>query len=122
MAIWLLNNGMKGIFAFDVAVVQTDRGLRFPAIECNPRFNGASYPTIIAQKMGIDEWSAITLSTHYRDLDSIHFEDLEYDHTSGEGIIIVNWGTVLEGKLMVLLAGDKDRQEALAVELEARLC
>jgi hypothetical protein len=122
MAIWLLNNGMKGIFAFDVAVVQTDRGLRFPAIECNPRFNGASYPTIIAQKMGIDEWSAITLSTHYRDLDNIHCEDLEYDHTSGEGIIIVNWGTVLEGKLMVLLAGDKDRQEALAVELEARLC
>ena len=52
MAEWLVARGMKGIFAFDVAIVQTDSGLRFPALECNPRFNGASYPTLIAQKLG----------------------------------------------------------------------
>ncbi len=45
MADWLKDRGIKGIFAFDVAIVQTDNGLRFPVIECNPRYNGASYPT-----------------------------------------------------------------------------
>ena len=35
-----------------MAVVTTDDSLRFPAIECNPRFNGASYPTLIAGKLG----------------------------------------------------------------------
>ena len=51
--------GMKGIFAIDVAVVQAQRGLRFPAIECNPGCNGATYPSMIAQKLDIPEWSAV---------------------------------------------------------------
>jgi hypothetical protein len=37
-------------------------------------------------------------------------------------VIIVNWGTVIEGKLVILMAGSRDFQQALAVELEARLC
>ena len=121
MAHWLKDHGMKGIFAFDVAVMQTDRGLRFPAIECNPRFNGASYPTVIAQKMGISEWSAITLSTEHRNLADIELSEIEFDSKSGEGAIIVNWGTILEGKLVILLAGSEAYQQALAVELAARL-
>ncbi len=71
MAHWLKDHGMKGIFAFDVAVVQTDRGLRFTAIECNPRFNGATYPTMIAQKLDIPEWSAISLHTRHNKLSDI---------------------------------------------------
>lgn len=122
MAHWLKDHGIKGIFAFDVAVVQTPEGLRFPAIECNPRFNGASYPTLIAQKLGISEWSAITFSTKYRSLADIDLTDIEYDYKTGEGAVIVNWGPVLEGKLMILLAGTRPYQEALEVELEARLC
>lgn len=121
MAVWLKEHGMKGIFAFDVAVVQTDRGLRFPAIECNPRFNGASYPTLIAKKLGIPEWSAVTLSTRHRTLAAIDLSEIEYDSNSGEGLVIVNWGTLPAGKLMVLMAGSSAYQEALSVELEARL-
>lgn len=121
MAIWLREHGMKGIFAFDVAVVQTKNGLRFPAIECNPRFNGASYPSIIAQKLGIPEWSAITFKTQYRSLKDIDLKDIEYDHKTGEGAVVVNWGTVLEGKLVILMAGSRPYQEALEVELLARL-
>ncbi|NNF95862.1 MAG: ATP-grasp domain-containing protein [Halobacteria archaeon] len=121
MAYWLKDHGMKGIFAFDVAVVQTERGLRFPAIECNPRFNGASYPTMIAEKLHILAWSAITLSTEDRTLADIDLSDIEFDRMSGEGVIIVNWGTVLEGKLVVLLAGSQTLQQTLAVELAARL-
>ena len=121
MAIWLKNHGIKGIFAFDVAVVQTNRGLRFPAIECNPRYNGASYPTLIAQKLNIPEWSAKTFTTRYRSLSEIDLSDIEFDQSSGEGAIIVNWGTILTGKLTILLAGSRDYQDALEIELIARL-
>ncbi len=121
MADWLVEHGIKGIFAFDVAIAQTTSGLRFPAIECNPRFNGASYPTLIANKLNITEWSALTFSTKYRSLDKIDLSDIEYNQSAGEGAILVNWGTVLEGKLVILLAGSRDYQEALAVELAARL-
>lgn len=121
MAYWLKDNGIKGIFAFDLAVVQTDRGLRFPAIECNPRFNGASYPTMIAQKLDIPEWRSITVATRHGSLDAIDLKGLEFDMRSGEGAIIVNWGTVLSGKLGVLLAGSPAFQKALEVELTSRL-
>ena len=121
MAQWLKDHGMKGIFAFDVAVVQTKKGLRFPAIECNPRFNGASYPTMIAHKLDIPEWSALTFSTKHRKLADIDLSEIEFDKKTGEGAIIVNWGTILEGKIVFLLAGSPAFQEALAVELAARL-
>ena len=121
MAEWLKDQGMKGVFAFDVAVVQTERGLRFPAIECNPRLNGASYPTVIAQKLDIPEWNAVTLSTRHRTLSDIDLSDIEYDSRTGEGAIIVNWGTISHGKLMILMAGSQPYQEALAVELAVRL-
>ncbi len=121
MAHWLKDHGMKGIFAFDVAIVQTDRGLRFPAIECNPRFNGASYPTMIAQKLDIPEWSAITVHTRHHNLANLDLSGLEFDMKMGEGVIIVNWGTVLVGKLVILLAGSKTKQQKLEAELAARL-
>jgi hypothetical protein len=121
MAHWLQERGVKGIFAFDVAVVQTDRGLRFKAIECNPRFNGATYPTIIAHKLDIPEWSAVTLATRHRRLSDVDLRGIEFDMHTGEGAVIVNWGTVSVGKLVILMAGSQSYQEALAVELAARL-
>ena len=122
MAYWLVERGMKGIFAFDIAVTQTAHGLRFPAIECNPRFNGASYPTLIAQKLNIPEWSAMTYDTSHRSFGDIDLDGIEYNSSTGEGAIIVNWGTVLVGKLSILLAGSSHYQQALAIELESRLC
>ena len=121
MAYWLKDRGMKGIFAFDVAVVNSENGVRFPAIECNPRFNGASYPTLIAQKLGISEWSAVNFTTKHRHLSEIDLTDIEYDSKTGEGAVIVNWGTVLEGKIVIMMAGSPDYQEALNIELISRL-
>ena len=121
MALWLKERGIKGIFAFDVAVVKTPDGIRYPAIECNPRFNGASYPTVIAQKLDIAEWTARTFETKYRKLSDIDLSDIEFDRKTGEGLVIVNWGTLLEGKLVLLLAGSPEYQDALLHELEYRL-
>ena len=121
MAHWLKDHGIKGIFAFDIAVVQTDQGLKFPAIECNPRYNWATYPTLIARKLNIPEWRAVSLPTRYKKLSAIDLEDIEFDAATGEGAIIVNWGTVSTGRITILMAGSQPYQEALAVELEARL-
>jgi len=121
MAHWLKDHGIKGIFAFDVAVVQTSRGLRFPAVECNPRFNGASYPTTIAQKLDIPEWNAISFHTRHTRLSDIDLSGIEFDIKTGEGVIIVNWGTVLVGKIIVLIAGSIPCQERLEAELASRL-
>ncbi|HAJ92100.1 MAG TPA: ATP-grasp domain-containing protein [Gammaproteobacteria bacterium] len=121
MALWLKERGMKGIFAFDLAVVETPEGVRYTAVECNPRFNGASYPTVIAQKLDIPEWSAMTFKTGYRKLSDLDISDLEFDMKTGEGLVIVNWGTILLGKLVLLLAGSPDYQEVLANELRYRL-
>ena len=121
MALWLKERGIKGIFAFDLAVVKTPAGLRFPAIECNPRFNGASYPTVIAQKLDIPEWRAMTFTTRCRKLADLDIRDLEFSMKTGEGVVIVNWGTLLKGKLVLLLAGSPEYQEALGSELLNRL-
>ena len=91
------------------------------AIECNPRFNGASYPTAVAHKLGIGHWLARTFQTKHRDLAAIDLTGIEYDPATGEGVVLVNWGPILVGKLLVLLAGEPATQQQLARTLEARL-
>jgi len=121
MAGWLVEQGMRGVFAFDVAVIDTDAGTEQLAIECNPRWNGASYPTMIARKLGIEHWLARTFPTQHRMLADIDLSGIEYNPNSGEGVILVNWGPVLVGKLLVLIAGEPDRQLAIAQSLSQRL-
>jgi hypothetical protein len=121
MAQQLYEEGMRGIFAFDVAVVDKPEGPEYLAIECNPRFNGASYPTAIARKLGIEQWLARTFQTDCRSLAYVDLTGLEYDASRGEGVILVNWGPILVGKLLMLLAGPPATQERLALELQTRL-
>ncbi|HEY9769309.1 MAG TPA: ATP-grasp domain-containing protein [Coleofasciculaceae cyanobacterium] len=121
LAQWMTNKGMKGIFAFDVATVETKTGMDYFAIECNPRFNGASYPTGIAQKLDINRWCSDNFSTKYHSLAEIKLGDLEYTPSTGTGVIIVNWGSVLVGKLGVLLAGSIEQQEELRQLLKQKL-
>jgi hypothetical protein len=90
MALWLKERGMKGIFAFDIAVIETCNGVRLSAIECNPRFNGASYPTVIAQTLDIPEWSAMTFQTRHGRFSDLDIRYLEFDMRTGEGLVIVN--------------------------------
>jgi hypothetical protein len=121
MAQWLVEQGIRGLFAFDVAVLDDRAGTRHLAIECNPRWNGASYPTMIARKLGIDYWLARTFPTRHRLLADIDLSGIEFDAATGTGVILVNWGPVLVGKLLVLLAGDPDQQQNLERALGQRL-
>ena len=122
MAEWMVDQGMKDIFAFDVAVAEREgEPPAYLAIECNPRFNGASYPTGIAHKLNIAYWTSETFMTSARSLQNLDFTDIEYDSETGQGIVIVNWGSILVGKLVILLAGTKAQQEQLRAVLQQRL-
>ncbi|KPJ90388.1 MAG: ATP-grasp domain-containing protein [Gammaproteobacteria bacterium SG8_11] len=121
MAQWLFGHGMKGIFAFDVAVVQDKQGTRYMPIECNPRFNGASYPTLIAEKLAANSWLARSFSTDKRHLSDIDLTGIEYNPKMGNGVVIVNWGPIQVGKLLCMLVGTPEIQKRLARELQTRL-
>jgi hypothetical protein len=120
MAEWMAKHGMKEVFAFDVAVVEaTDT--RYLAIECNPRFNGASYPTGIANKLKITSWTSETFASELSSINEIDLTGIEFNSESGTGAIIVNWGTILFGKVAVLLAGSVEKQNELRAVLQQRL-
>ena len=121
IADWMFEHGMKDLFAFDIAVVENTSGPRYLAIECNPRFNGASYPTGIAHKLGIKSWVSQNFDTHCRSLKELNLGGLEFDSTRGEGVILVNWGSVLVGRIGVLLAGPVELQNELRAALNQRL-
>ncbi|NMG10511.1 hypothetical protein [Brasilonema sp. UFV-L1] len=122
IAEWIVQRGMKEIFAFDVAVVKDGtHKTRYLAIECNPRFNGASYPTGIAKKLNISCWSCESFKTQYCSLENLDFRDIEFNSQSNTGIVIVNWGTILVGKIGILLAGTAQEQNELRAILKQRL-
>ena len=122
MAEWMHQHGMKGIFAFDVAVVEPKTNPTYLAIECNPRFNGASYPTGVAQKLKIPNWTCENFATKYRSLEQIDFTKyLEFDSSKKTGVILVNWGTILIGKIGILLAGTVEQQDELRAILKQKL-
>lgn len=121
MAYWLKNRGMKGVFSFDVALLQHGQNTGHVALGCHPGFNQASYPGLIAQKLGINEWCIMEFSTRHHSLGELDIADIEYEKVTDEGVIIVNWGAINEGRLTLMLAGSPAYQEALQIELIARL-
>ena len=121
LADWLAEKGIKGVFAFDLAVTGSRQNPEYFTLECNPRFNGSTYPVVIARKLGIRAWSCENFSTGHRRLHELDFSGIEYDSTTGEGIILVNWGTVLAGYLGILLAGTDEQQGRVRHELLKRL-
>lgn len=121
MAQWMAVKGMKDVFAFDVAVDERGAEPRYLAIECNPRFNGASYPTGVAHKLGITQWSCETFRTKYHSLDQIDLNGIEYNPTTQTGVILINWGPIQIGKLVILIAGTREKQNHLREQLQVRL-
>jgi len=121
MAQWLYDQGMRGLFAFDVAVAKDGDETQHLAIECNPRFNGASYPTLIAHKLGVDQWLARVFKSRHRDLSALDLREIEFDPATGQGVVLVNWGPILVGKILVLIAGDERVQQQLVEAIEQRL-
>ena len=121
IANWMAARGMQEIFAFDLAVVEAPKQTLYYAIECNPRFNGASYPTLIAYKLKLAEWTNESFKTAHHSLAEIDLAGLEYDSRTEAGAILVNWGALQVGKLGVLIAGSVEQQQAIRSRLQQRL-
>lgn len=121
IAEWMAQRGMKDVFAFDVAVVEEAGKTRYLAIECNPRFNGASYPTGIAKKLKLKSWSHETFTTQYRSLEQIDLSDIEFNPRTDTGVALVNWGSILVGRVGILLAGSVEQQNELRAIVKQRL-
>ena len=121
MAQWLAAAGLRGVFDFDVSVVVDGNHFRFMPIGCNPRFNAATYPTLIAARLGPERWLAMHLASRKRHLADVDLAGIEYNGLTRAGVVIVDWGSVRFGKLGVLLAGPEELQQQLRAELERRL-
>jgi len=118
---YLYERGMEGVFAFDVAVIDKGSSMDYRLIECNPRFNGASYPTWIAKKLGIERWTAEAFSTNIRSLENLDLSGIEFDSEMESGVVLVNWGPILVGKLSVMFVGNAEQQKNLREEFIKRM-
>lgn len=114
----LVVDGLVDIFAFDVAAVENKDSVSFQVLECNPRWNGASYPTMIAQKLDIqNSWSSRYLKPTMPSLADIRLNGLAFNKKRGSGVIFVNWGCVASGKLGVMVVGNDYEQNLAYKEL-----
>ncbi len=95
--------GMKSYFAFDVAA---GSGQQAVLIECNPRWNACTYYWKVAQRFGISNWECRNLSVPFDSLNRVNLEAIEFDPLRKKGVVVVSWGTILDRKIGVLLAGE----------------
>jgi len=121
LADYLFSKGMQGNFAFNVAVVDREHRIEYLLIDCVPSFSGASYHAGIAKKLGVDNWRAEAFTTNIRSLANLNLSDIEYEPKTRSGVILVNWGPVLLGKLCVLFVGSPEQQNLLREKFIERL-
>ncbi len=115
----LAADGLREHFAFDVAFVEDGR--QWLVLECNPRFNGSSYPVVAARRLAVREWVCDSFETDRRSLVDLDLDGLEYDATTGTGVVMISWGTICTGKLSAMLIGPPADQERLRATLLERL-
>jgi hypothetical protein len=107
-------DGIRGKLGIDVAVTPDGR---YFVLECNPRWNGALYPMVIAQRLGAAEWSTTHLPVRAEHLQDIALGDLEYNPRLKKGVVLVNWGGITFHWLELLIIGSKETQQTLRAQL-----
>ncbi len=123
--------GAEGLIAFDVAALRPPKNgsayQPYLLIECNPRPNGSSYPTTVAEKLGVREaeWSAMNIAVDKElplaeTIRRLKAAKLEFNTRTKTGAVVVNWGTSKDGKLGILFVGPQ-RLQAHQVELAKHL-
>ncbi len=113
--------GAEGLVAFDVAAIRPPEDGSaynpFELIECNPRPNGSSYPTSVAEKLGVreGEWAAMNIPVAKNmplaeTVRRLQQAGIEFDPESKTGAAVINWGTTKDGKLGILFVGTEELQ------------
>lgn len=121
MAKWLAAIGLRGAFEFKVAIVKDGDRVRSLPISCSPWYSDGAYAALIAQRIGLEQWCAIEIGSRRRGLGEIDLAGIEYSDFLGVGIVVVDWGILLAGRIGVILAGPEEMQHQLKAELERRL-
>ncbi len=114
----LADQGLEDVFAFDVAVAPTG----FSIIECNARWNGATYPTKVANKLGIEQWTACTLDTNLDHPKELDLGEIIYNKKQRFGALVISFAfKSASHKVSLLLAGSPEEQDELRTEVAERL-
>lgn len=117
---YAVDQGLKGVFGFDVAASRTGPAGSLFALECNPRFNASTYPAVTARRLGIANWRSEIIKTRHRRLKDLNLADLEFNRASGCGIVVVGWGTIDYGRIMIQALGSPQQQAEFLAEVKRR--
>lgn len=125
LANMLALNGLKWIFAFDLAICLEDGRYTYYLIECNGRPNGSTFATAVAAKLpGYDyrrPWTAKTVPISRR-LDQIDLGPLLYREDRQYGIVPHIASIAKNGKLGVCFIGTPAQQQRLENQLMPLVC
>ncbi|HJU64947.1 MAG TPA: hypothetical protein VJ596_04685 [Gemmatimonadaceae bacterium] len=134
---WMRDSGYTGIVGFDfVEYVDRDSGAaRFFVAEANPRINGATYPTKVAERLARSRPDGLpprafatrrvaTKARTFGAFRALHGE-LFYDRATGRGIVPLTPVSTVSGRVLLMMVGasreDVQREQAsLAATIESR--
>jgi hypothetical protein len=120
LAAILAARNMKGFFAFDLAVSSQKDSIQYLPIECNPRWNGSTYPAMIARKLCITGcWTSKWINVGHRFDNAVDLGELQYSKEKKEGVIIYSLSKLHTGKALALIIGN---DEVRMREYESSLC
>lgn len=110
----IASEGVDDIFALDVAISPAGAHV----IECNARWNGSTYPSMVAQRLAAKEWVACSVGTTLAQAKDIELGDIAYNPTGSAGVVILNSGHMaMHGKVSVMFVGPEDAQLEQRVKL-----
>ncbi|KKQ60151.1 MAG: hypothetical protein US81_C0029G0001 [Parcubacteria group bacterium GW2011_GWE2_38_18] len=79
--------GMRNVFAYDVAVIKKNGRYEYLVLEENPRYNGSSTPTIIAEKLRHrGTWLAKPFQLG-KELTDVDLGEILYSRKTGQGVV-----------------------------------
>ena len=90
-------------------------------MECNPRFTSATYPALIAEKLGLTAWQTKRYSTSHRTLQCLDLTSVTFDQQKKKGVILLDWGMLLLGAPLFMLIGESEEQQYFDQKLQAIL-
>lgn len=102
----IAQQGFEGPFAFDVGIKDSKPAI----IECNPRYNGCTYYSRIADLLGLSCWSSRNATVNATSLSCLELDKHTWQKDKGRGVILVCWGPITMKKLGILCAGQSPEE------------
>ncbi len=104
--------GLRGPLSLDF--LQRCSG-KFVVLECNPRFGGGTYPSMLAQRLNITQWLYRKFKIqNFKQLESINQKhNIFYNPVTQKGILVLHWEKDRNIICNIFIAGNDSEQEAI---------